>query len=202
MIYDIQILPFWILFNENIVMNAASHYNYKWLANLNLQISQDLSQSSQLRRKLHFFFTISSLRALIEATTKSFEHTNPSVDNIVTLLISLFSKQYHTDLLKSYSQSNLLLQNLTSMPSNSSTFKSDCQSLRSTIHTSISSFKGANNSITKMLRWYDIPSLPTSSSTYSMKLRMMKKKSMSKRFSVWILLSSYNLENLHGLFDL
>ena len=47
-VYDIQILPFWIPSEENIVADAASRYDYKKLANLGLQASHDLPRPSQL----------------------------------------------------------------------------------------------------------------------------------------------------------
>src|SRR5437762_3388289 len=77
-IYDIQIFSFWISFEENIVANAASRYDYKRFANLGLHISHNLPRPSQLRQKLHSFFTISSLQALDEDTKKSSELTSPS----------------------------------------------------------------------------------------------------------------------------
>src|SRR5208282_3142497 len=97
-VYDIQILPFWIPSEENIVANAASRYDYKKLANLGLQISHNLPRPSQLRQKLHSFFTIPSLRALGEDMIKSSERTNPSVDSIVTLPTLPLSKRYHIGL--------------------------------------------------------------------------------------------------------
>src|SRR5436190_2802983 len=52
-VYDIQILPFWIPSEENIVADAASRYDYEKLANLGLKVSHNLPQPSQL----HSFFT-------------------------------------------------------------------------------------------------------------------------------------------------
>ena len=125
--------------------------------------------------------------------------TSPSVDNIVTLPTPLPSKRYHTGLLKSCPLSNLPPRNLISALSNPSTSKPDCQSLRSKIHASNSSFEGANGSMVKVRRRYDTPSLPTSSSACSTKSGTMKKESMSKRPSVWVLPPSYDLENLRGM---
>src|SRR5437667_10114575 len=42
-VLDIQILPFWLPFEENIVADAASRFDYKTLANLGLQVSPDLT---------------------------------------------------------------------------------------------------------------------------------------------------------------
>ena len=60
-VYDIQILPFWIPSEENMVADAASRYDYKKLANLGLHVSHNLPRPSQLRQKLHSFFTTPSL---------------------------------------------------------------------------------------------------------------------------------------------
>ena len=38
-IFDIQILPFWISSEENMVADAAFRFNYKKLANLGFQVS-------------------------------------------------------------------------------------------------------------------------------------------------------------------
>jgi hypothetical protein len=181
--------------------NAASRYDYKRLANLELQISHNLPRPSQLRQKLHSFFTTPSLRALAEATTKSSESTSPPVDNIVILPIHPPSRRYHTDLLKFCPLSSLPPRNPISAPSSPSISKPKCQSLRSKIHASISSFEGANEYMAKVLRRYDTLSLPTSSSTCSIKSGTMKKESMSKWSSAWILLPSYDLENLRGILD-
>src|SRR5438552_17938910 len=140
-VYDIQILPFWIPSEENIVADAASRYDYKRLANLGLQVSHDLPRPSQLRQKPHSFFTTPSLRALGEATTKSSEHTSPSVDNIIILPTPRPSKRYHTGLLKSCPLSNLPPRNPISALSSPSMLKMDCQSLHSKIHASTSSFE-------------------------------------------------------------
>src|SRR6266496_5722796 len=72
-VYDIQILPFWIPSEENMMADAASHYDYKKLANLGLQVSHNLPRPPLLRQKLHSFFTTPSLRALGEDTVKSSE---------------------------------------------------------------------------------------------------------------------------------
>src|SRR5438552_516014 len=198
-VYDIQILPFWIPSEENIMADAASRFDYKRLANLGLQVSHNLPRPSQLRQKLHSFFTTPSLRALGEATAKSSEPTSPSVDSIVILPTPPPSKRYHTGLLKSCPLSNLPPQNPISAPSSPSMSKPDCQPLHSKIHASTSSFEGANGFMAKVPRRYDTPSLPTSSSTCSTKSSTMKKESMSKRPSAWALPPSYDLENLRGI---
>ena len=52
-VYDIQISPFWIPSEENMVADAASRYDYKKLANLGLQVSQDLPCPALLCQKLY-----------------------------------------------------------------------------------------------------------------------------------------------------
>ena len=183
------------------VADAASRYDYKRLAKLGLQVSHNLPRPPQLRQKLHSFFATPSLRALGEATIKSSELTSPSVDNTVILPIPPLSKRYHTDLLKSCLLSNLQPPNPISAPSSPFMSKSDCQSLHSKIHTSISSFEGGNRFMTRIPKQYDTSLLPTSSFTYSMKSRMMRKESMSKWPYAWTLPPSYDLENLCGIHD-
>src|SRR5438046_7961156 len=74
-----------------------------------------------------------------------------------------------------------------------------CQLLHSKTHALTSSFEVENGFMEKMPRQYDTPSLTTSSSAWSTKSGMMKKESMSKWLSAWVLPSSYDLENLHGI---
>src|SRR5216110_472406 len=126
------------------MVDAASCYDYKKLANLGLQVSHNLPRPSHLRQKLHSFFTTPSLQALGEGTVKSSETTSPSVDNIVTLPTHLPSKRYHTGLLKSCPPSNQQLQNPISAPSSLSMSKPECQLLQSKTHASTASFKEEN----------------------------------------------------------
>src|SRR5436190_9825779 len=56
-VFDIQILPFWIPSEENMVVDAASRFDHRKLANLGLQVSQDLPRPTLLRQKLHSLFT-------------------------------------------------------------------------------------------------------------------------------------------------
>src|SRR5436190_19160143 len=81
-VYDIQILPFWIPSEENMVADAASRYDYKKLADLGLKVSHNLPRPSQLRQKLHSFFKTPSLLALSEGTVRSSAPTSPSVGSI------------------------------------------------------------------------------------------------------------------------
>ena len=130
---------------------------------------------------------------------KSSELTSPSVDNTITLPIPPLSKQYHTGLLNSCPLSNLQPPNPILVPSSPSISKPASQPSHLKIHASTSSFEGGNGSMVKVPRQHDIPSLLTSFSTCSMKSRMMKKVSMSKWLSAWVLPPSYDLENLHGI---
>jgi hypothetical protein len=197
-VYDIEILPFWVPSAENMVADAASRFDYKRLANLGLQVSQDLPRPALLRQKLHSFFNTPSLLAPNKTTTEFARNTNPFVDNIVTLPIHPPSKRYRTGLVKSYRSSSPQPQNLISAPSNSSTSKLESQLRGSQMNASISSFGEDDGCMETGRKQSDIPSRPTSSSTWSMKLQQMKKDSMSKRPSVWALPPSYDLVNLHG----
>src|SRR5437773_565437 len=111
------------------MMNATSRYDYMKLANLSLQISQDLSHSIILRQKLHFLFKTLSLQVQDEITTKSSSITSSSTTNIVILSTQPSSKRYRIDLLNFSSSSNSLPQNFISRYSNSSTFESINRSL-------------------------------------------------------------------------
>lgn len=197
-VYDIDILPFWVPSTENNVADAASRHDHNRLADLGLQVSHGLPRPSQLRQRLHSFFTTPSLRALGEGMVRSSESMSPSVDNIVTLPIHPPSKRYHTGLLKSCPPSNLPLRKPISAPSDLSTSRLDCRPLPSQTHASTSSFGEENGSMVKEPRQYDIPSPLTSSSTWSTKSGMMKKASTLKQPSAWVLPPSYDLENLHG----
>ena len=177
--------------------DAASRYDYKKLANLGLQVSHP--RPSQLRQKLHSFFTTPSLQAHGEGMVKSSEHMSPSVNNIITLPIRPPLKRYHTGLLKSCHPSNLQLQNLISAHSSLSISKLECQLPHSKTHASTLSFEEDNDCMENVPRQYGIPSLPTSFSTWSTKSGTTKKESMSKQPSVWVLPPSYDLENLHGI---
>src|SRR5438046_2502275 len=118
--------------------NAASRYDYTKLANLDLQISQDLSHPIVLRRKLHFLFKILSLQVQDETTTKSSSITSSSTADIAILLIQPSSKRYRIDLLNFSSPSNSLSQNPISKHSNPFTFESINRSLHLRMNVSIS----------------------------------------------------------------
>ena len=122
-IYDIQIFPFWIPSKENMVADAASRYDYTKLANLGLQVSQDLPRPAVLRRKLHSFFTTPSLQVHGGTMRKSSNITSPSAGDIATFPTQPPSKRYRTGLLNSSPPSNPLPQNLISGHSNPSTFE-------------------------------------------------------------------------------
>ena len=199
-VYDIQIIPFWIPSEENMVADAASRYDFKKLADLGLKISHNLPRPSHLRQKLHSFFIVPSRQALGEGTVKSSGLTSPSVDNTVTPHTHPPLKRYRTGLLKSCPQSNLPLQNPISVPSSPSMSRTDCQLLHSKTHALTSSLEGGNGFMEKVPKRYGTRSLPTFSSKWSMNSGTMKKESMSKRLSAWGLPPSYDLENLHGIF--
>ena len=159
--------------------DAASRY-HKRLANLGLQVSHNLPRSSQLRQKLHSFFATPSLRAFGEVTVKSSEFTSPSVDNTIILPTSSSSKRYYIGLLKICLLSNLQSPNPISMLSSLFMSKSNCQSQHSKIRASISSFEKGNEFMTRISKQYNTPLLSTVFFIYSMKSRMMRKKSLSK----------------------
>jgi hypothetical protein len=69
-VYDIEIVPFWVPSEENMVADAASRYNDGRIANLGLQVSK-LPRPSLLHCKLSSFFATPSPQVLNETTRKS-----------------------------------------------------------------------------------------------------------------------------------
>jgi hypothetical protein len=63
-IFDIKVSAFWIPSEENIVADAASHFDFEKLADLGFQASSqcypDTATVSALRQKLSTFFTTPS----------------------------------------------------------------------------------------------------------------------------------------------
>ena len=131
------------------MMNATSRYDYMKLANLSLQISQDLSYSIVLCRKLHFLFKILSFQVQDETTTKSSSITSPSAADIVILSTQSSSKRYRIDLRNFSSLSNSLSQNLISRHSNPFTLKSINRLLHLRINILISSLEIKNKYMKK-----------------------------------------------------
>lgn len=198
-VYDIQIFPFWIPSEENMVADAASRFDYKKLANLGLQVSRHLPRPVLLRRKLHSFFTTPSLQAQGGTTRKSSKPMCLSARGIITSPTHPPSKRYHTGLLNSSHPSNPLPQNLISGHSNPSTFELVNQPLHLRTNASISSSGVENGYMAKELRRSDTPLRQTSSNKWSTKSLMTKRESMSRPPSVWALPPSYDLENLRGI---
>ena len=198
-VFDIQILPFWIPSEENMVADAASRFDYRKLANLGLQVSQDLPRPALLRQKLHSYFTIPSLRVQDETMGKSSKFTSLSVRDMATSHTHPLSKRYRTGLLNSSLLSNPLLQNPISGRSNHSTFELGNQPLHLKTNVSTSSLEVENGSMEKDLRLSDIRSHRISSSEWSKKSLMMRRESTSRLPSAWVLPHSYDLENLYGI---
>jgi hypothetical protein len=80
-VFDIQIVPFWVPSEENVVADAASRYDHERLANLGLQVSK-LPWPSDLRRNLSTFFATPLRRALSATTRKSSRNTPPSAGDL------------------------------------------------------------------------------------------------------------------------
>src|SRR5947207_6593512 len=138
------------------MMDAASRYDYMKLANLSLQISQDLPHSIILHRKLHFLFKTLSLQLQDEITRKFSSITSSSAANIAILSIQSSSKRYRIDLHNFSSLSNSLSQNLISKHSNPFTFKSINRSLHLRMNISISSLEMKNEYMKKKQKQFDI----------------------------------------------
>jgi hypothetical protein len=60
------------------VADAASRYDYKKLADLGMQVSQDILHPLTLCRKLHSFFATPSLQALDKTKARSLQHMSSS----------------------------------------------------------------------------------------------------------------------------
>jgi len=197
-VHDIQIVPFWVPSEENMVADAASRYDYRKLANLGLQVSK-LPKPADLRRKLSSFFTTPSQQALGGITIKSSRFMHHSVNSMATVFTHPPSKRYHTGSPISCPLSNPRLPKVTSVPSNPSTFKQGSIPQESTMTAFPSSSKGGNESMGKGKRQSDTLLHQTSSSAWSMRSTMTKKGLTSKRLSVWHLLPSFDLETLRGI---
>jgi hypothetical protein len=91
-VYNIQIVPFWVPSEENMVADAASRYDHERLANLGLQVSK-LPRPSDLRRKLSSFFATPSRQALSATTRKSSRNTHPSAGDSDIALSHLHSQR-------------------------------------------------------------------------------------------------------------
>ena len=195
---DIQIAPFWVPSEENMVADAASRYDYKRLANLGLQISR-LPTPADLRRKLHSFFTTPSRKALGRTTTKFSKITRCSVIDTTTVFTHPRSKRCHTGSPVSCPPSNLRLPRVTSAPSDPSTFKQESTRQESTTPAFPSSSEGGNEYMGKAKKQSDILLPQTSSSAWSTRSTTTRKGLTSKRLSVWHLPHSFDRETLRGI---
>jgi hypothetical protein len=195
----IAILAFWIPSGENMVADAASRFDYAKLADLGMQVSQDLPRPVLLRQKLHSFFRTPSLRVQEKDTNTLFESTNPSVQNTDMYHSLRPLRQYHIGLLDSSLQSKPQPPVSTSASSNPSTFMQD--TLLAHLQTSVSNSSSRERNVST--ESYPKPSAtllrPTSSSKWFVRSRTQKKESTSRQHSVWDLPPSYDLENLRGI---
>src|SRR5271170_6972036 len=92
-VFDIQIFPFWIPSSENMVADAASRFDYNKLANLGLQVSQDLPRPAILRQKLRSLLNNPLPQAQDAITRKSSRITSLSAGDIATPHTQLPSKR-------------------------------------------------------------------------------------------------------------
>ena len=196
---DIQIFPFWVPSEENMVADAASRFDYMKLANLRFQVSRDLPRPALLRRKLHSLLTTPSLQAQDGTTGKSSQLTSLSAGNIATTHSQLPSNRYRAGLLNSSPPLNPRPQNPILGLSNPSTFEPQNRLLHLRMNASTSSSKEQNVFMEKDLRRSDTRSHPISSSEWFTKLPMARRESTSKQPSALVLPDSYDLENLHGI---
>jgi hypothetical protein len=121
-VYNIHIPPFWVPSEENMVADAASHYDYNTLANLGLQVSR-FPKPAELRRKLNSFFTTPSHQALGGATIRSPGNTFHSVTSTTTIPTHRPFELRPTGSLISCTPSNPQLHKDTSAPSDPFIFK-------------------------------------------------------------------------------
>jgi hypothetical protein len=196
-IYDIEIVPFWVPSEENMVADAASRYDHDRLANLGLQVSK-LPKPADLRRKLSSFFATPSRQALSATTRKSSRNTPYSVDNSVTIRSQRPSLQRLTGSQISCPVSNQLPLKATSALSELSIAWQESIPLESTTLASPSSSGVGYGYTAKAPSEFAIPLPMTSSSVRSVRSTMTKKGSTSNRLSVWHLPPSFDLETLHG----
>jgi hypothetical protein len=201
-VFDIQIFPFWIPSEENMVADAASRFDHMKLANLGLQVSQDLPRPALLRQKLHSFFTTPSLQVRDRITGKSLIPTSRSAGDTATSHTHPPLKRYRTGLLNSSFPSNQLPQNPMSVHSNPSTFEQVNQPLHLKTNALTSSLKGGNAFMEKDRRLSDIQLRQISSSEWSTRSLTTKKVSTLRPPSALGLPPFYDQENLHGIHGL
>jgi hypothetical protein len=198
-VFDIQIFPFWIPSSENMVADAASRFDYSKLANLGLQVSQDLPRPAILRQKLRSLLNNPLPQAQDAITRKSSRITSLSAGDIATPHTQLPSKRYHTGLPISSPLLNPLPRNPISGLSNPFTSGPGNQPPHSWINASTSSSKEAYESTAKDRKQLDTQSPLISSSAWSTRSLTTTKVSTSRLPSALVLPPSYDLENLHGI---
>jgi hypothetical protein len=196
---DIEILAFWIPSRENMVADAASRFDYARLADLGMQVSQDLPRPALLRQKLHSFFTTPSLPVRNNPKQPSFESTNFSAANTATSLTPPHSKQSHTGLHISSPTSKPKRPVTTSVHSSHSTSNLATQLAPSQMTALSSLSKGQNVSTANNLKPSDTQLPPTFSPEWLQKSMTTRRDSTSKQHSALDLPPFYDQENLHGL---
>ncbi len=198
MVFDINLFSFWLPSEENIVADAASHHDYKKLANMGLQVS-DQPRPKFLRQKLSSFFTNPLPTQPDETIIKSTNTTIHSAIPINTMHTQHQSDHSPTGLQMSCQEQNLRQQRLTLLQSIPTMSKMISHSQPSMTLISTLSSEAQNGCTGLESRNYISPSLPQSSFKLSMELGATKKVSTSKRHSVWHLPPSYDLENLRAI---
>jgi Reverse transcriptase (RNA-dependent DNA polymerase) len=198
-VYDIEIVPFWVPSEENMVIaDAASRYDHERLANLGLQVSQ-LPRPSDLRRRLSSFFATPSQQALSATTRKSSKNTRPSAGDLDIPPSHPHSRQPLTGSLILCPPSGQPPLKAILAPSEPSISWQGSIPLESTTLVSPSYSRVGSEFTVKAPRESGIPLRTTSSSTWSVRSTTTKKGSTSKRLSVWHLPPSFDLETLHGI---
>ena len=181
------------------VADAASRHDLKRLADLGLQVSQNLPSLKVLHQKLNSFLTIPLQPPLVTTVPESgipmscFVETTDTVDSLPQLNPSL------TGLPPSCGQQNQTLPRATSPPFAQFTLKEESPHLFSTIPVSNLSLGEENAYMGKESGEFAFHSRLPSFFESSHNPVPAKTTSTLKQHSVWLLPPSYDVENLHGI---
>ena len=202
-LFDIELIVFWIPSEENIVVDAASWHQFDKLANLgfqdqitSLRRKTPATKISALRQKLHSYFTTQSRSPQGAITTRQDNHTNPCAPSINAHRSLPPSKRSHTGLPYSCKRSSPLQRKDILTPSASSISKTVSQRPSSTTPASTLSSGAANAYMAKESGGSDYLSPTTYFSNSSGKSAPTSTASTSNVPSAWHLPDSYDVVNL------
>jgi hypothetical protein len=197
-VFDIELLAFWIPFEENMVADAASRHDHEKLANFGLQVSQAFPSGKTLRQKLNSFLTTQLRPQPATTDPKSATPTNHSVENVDIRHSLHLLKPSLIGQPSSCRQPSQVPPRATSPLSAPSTKKWGSPRPLSMIPASPLSSGGGNAHMATESRKFAFHSLPQYSSESSRNFVTQNKTSTSKQHFAWHLPPFYDVENLRG----